>query len=60
MYWATPKILIAGTIHDLVCQVGQNEEEGAGIQEIYNKAFWGQVNFFEARPNPFPPPTQAM
>ena len=24
MYWATPKILIAGTIHDLVCEVGWN------------------------------------
>ena len=42
------------------CRLTANgEEEGAGIQEIYNKAFWGQVNFFEARPNPFPPPTQA-
>ena len=43
-------------LYKIDCRLTANGEEGAGIQEIYNKAHGVQVNFFEARPNPFPLP----
>ena len=47
-------------LYKIDCRLTANGEEGAGIQEIYNKASRGSGKFFRGKTKPLPPPTQAM